>query len=197
MKKGKRTIKLQINFTNRWLYTFIAVFLLAAVGVGVYAYGTNAPTTFGHSIGELAPPTGCSAGQFLQYQNGSWICTTSSADYCAGGTCTGSLTTTGNLAVNGGKITVNNVQQFITQVECLYWSGIPNSDWCYYISALPTPYYPNRNGNPYTIPSGANYVCCKYNSPDLSCGSNVHDRCRFYYVGSRTLGGNDPLVVPN
>ncbi len=77
MKKGRRGI--QINFTNRWLYTFITVFLLAAVGVGVYAYGTSTPTTFGHSAGELAPPTGCASGQFLQYTNSSWTCASPSS----------------------------------------------------------------------------------------------------------------------
>ncbi|OGI11994.1 hypothetical protein A3K64_00060 [Candidatus Micrarchaeota archaeon RBG_16_36_9] len=74
MKKGKQRAKLQINFTNRWLYTFITVFLLAAVSVGVYAYGTNSPTTFGHSAGELAPPTGCASGQFMQWDGSAFVC---------------------------------------------------------------------------------------------------------------------------
>ena len=45
--------KLQINFTNRWLYTLIVFFSLIVVGVFVYAYGTNDPATFGHSAGEI------------------------------------------------------------------------------------------------------------------------------------------------
>jgi hypothetical protein len=72
MKKGRRGI--QIKFTNRWLYTFIVIGILAVVSVGVYAYGTNSPSTFGHSAGELAPPTGCASGQFMQWDGSAFVC---------------------------------------------------------------------------------------------------------------------------
>jgi hypothetical protein len=49
MKRGKRDFKL----SNRWLYTFIILGIFAVVGVGVYAYGTSSPSTFGHSAGEI------------------------------------------------------------------------------------------------------------------------------------------------
>jgi hypothetical protein len=49
MKRGKRDFKL----SNRWLYTFIILGIFAVVGVGVYAYGTSSPSTFGHSVGEI------------------------------------------------------------------------------------------------------------------------------------------------
>jgi len=53
-KSNKLKIKkLQINLTNRWLYTLIVFFSLVVIGVGVYAYGTSNPATFGHSAGEL------------------------------------------------------------------------------------------------------------------------------------------------
>jgi hypothetical protein len=52
MKRGKQfTIK--INFSNRWLYTFIALGILIVAGIGVYAYGSGSPTTFGHSGDEI------------------------------------------------------------------------------------------------------------------------------------------------
>jgi hypothetical protein len=66
--------KLQINFTNRWLYTLIVFFSLVVIGVFVYAYGTNDPATFGHSAGELEAPSGCSADQFLKWTGSSWTC---------------------------------------------------------------------------------------------------------------------------
>jgi hypothetical protein len=74
MKKKARQINIKINFTNRWLYTLIAIGILAIIGVGIYAYGTNNPSVFGHSASELAPPTGCTSGQLLQYNGNTWVC---------------------------------------------------------------------------------------------------------------------------
>jgi hypothetical protein len=51
--KKKEGLTIKINLTNRWLYTFIVIGILAIIGVGVYAYGTSTPATFGHSIGEM------------------------------------------------------------------------------------------------------------------------------------------------
>ena len=50
-KMKKREI--EINFTNHWLYALIVIGILAAVGIGVYAYGTSSPSVFGHSSGEI------------------------------------------------------------------------------------------------------------------------------------------------
>ncbi|MDD5012515.1 MAG: hypothetical protein PHQ66_02630 [Candidatus Nanoarchaeia archaeon] len=50
MKKKKELV---IRIDNRLLYTIIAFGILAAVAVGVYAYGTSSPSVFGHSVGEL------------------------------------------------------------------------------------------------------------------------------------------------
>ena len=52
--KKKRGKRIKINLSNRWLYTFTIFGLLAIVAVGVYAYGTSSPSTFGHSSGELS-----------------------------------------------------------------------------------------------------------------------------------------------
>jgi len=74
-KSNKLKIKkLQINFTNRWLYTLIVFFSLIVIGVFVYAYGTNDPATFGHSAGELEAPSGCGTDQFLKWTGSSWTC---------------------------------------------------------------------------------------------------------------------------
>ena len=55
----KRGLNIHIKFTNRFLYTFIAFVFVLIIGVGVFAYGTSNPSTFGHSSGELeeADPT--------------------------------------------------------------------------------------------------------------------------------------------
>jgi hypothetical protein len=52
MKRGKK-IQVKLVFSNRWLYTFILLGILGIVAVGVYAYGTSTPSTFGHSAGEI------------------------------------------------------------------------------------------------------------------------------------------------
>ncbi len=100
-KKRGRTINIKINFSNRWLYTFIALGILAIVGVGVWAYGTSSPSTFGHSINELegvqARVTGiCSSGSSIRTINsdGSVTCevdTDTNTDYCSGGSCSGAI----------------------------------------------------------------------------------------------------------
>ena len=63
-----------INFTNKWLYSFIAVGVLILLGVGVYAFGGVQPNIMGHSTNEIAPPTGCGMGQVLTWGGDSWDC---------------------------------------------------------------------------------------------------------------------------
>jgi len=50
-------IKFEINMTNKWLYSLVAVGVLLALGVGVYAYQSNMrvgnPPVMGHSAGEI------------------------------------------------------------------------------------------------------------------------------------------------
>ncbi len=96
-----------------------------------------------------------------------------------------------NLVINGGLITVNNVNQFILEKTCQYYAGTPNSDWCKWSSEVREVDWNQQ------APAGANYMCCKYNSLDIRCGDNVHDGCRYYYRGSRTLGADDPIIYPN
>ena len=61
--------------SNRFLYTLIAIGILAIVGVGVYAYNSGGPPSyFGHSIEEIAGPSGCVAGQYLQMTVTGWTC---------------------------------------------------------------------------------------------------------------------------
>ena len=60
-----------INISNRGIYTFVAVIVVALLAVGVYAYGTSAPSTFGHSADELegvckTDGTGCPTAIILE-----------------------------------------------------------------------------------------------------------------------------------
>jgi hypothetical protein len=71
MKKKKTGLKIEINISNKAVYTLIVIGILIAIGISVYAYGTSDPSTFGHSLGEIEP---CAEGQGLQMSSGVWTC---------------------------------------------------------------------------------------------------------------------------
>jgi len=70
--KKRRGLTINIHLTNRWLYTFIAVGILAIIGVGVYA-ATYSASGAGHPYTELST---CSANQFLKMNSAgnAWTC---------------------------------------------------------------------------------------------------------------------------
>lgn len=72
--KNSRKIKINIHLSNRWLYTLILIGVLIVAAVFVYAYGTSNPSVFGHSFSEIAPPDGCSDGQFVRWTGTGWDC---------------------------------------------------------------------------------------------------------------------------
>jgi hypothetical protein len=49
MKRGKKSF----TISNRVLYSLITLGILSILAVGVYAYGSGSPTTFGHSGDEI------------------------------------------------------------------------------------------------------------------------------------------------
>ncbi len=61
-------MKVTINFSKRWLYTFIAIGILAIIGVGVYAVAGVS-----HDLDELNLPS-CSDGQILGMVGSDWAC---------------------------------------------------------------------------------------------------------------------------
>ena len=71
MVKKIKIGKVQINFSNKWFYTFIAIGILVIIGVGVYA--TVDKTKAWHSLDEIELPD-CADGQVLQMSGGSWGC---------------------------------------------------------------------------------------------------------------------------
>jgi len=80
-KSNKLKIKkLQINFTNRWLYTLIVFFSLIVIGVFVYAQIPNP----GHDITQIEQPSGCSANQFLKWTTAGWTCADAGAGSIGG-----------------------------------------------------------------------------------------------------------------
>ncbi len=50
----KRSIKFEVNFTNKWFYTFIFVGVILLLAIGVFAYNSGkAPSVMGHSGEEI------------------------------------------------------------------------------------------------------------------------------------------------
>ncbi|HJZ18695.1 MAG TPA: hypothetical protein VJ208_01160 [Candidatus Nanoarchaeia archaeon] len=75
-KKRKSGINLNIHFSNRWLYTLIALLIVAIAGVGVYAIQYADLTGVGHDLTQLQP---CLSGEILKTNAlGVWECATSS-----------------------------------------------------------------------------------------------------------------------
>ncbi|MEK6875159.1 MAG: hypothetical protein AABX30_00580 [Nanoarchaeota archaeon] len=70
----KRVLK--VYFTNRWLYSIIALALIFALTLGVYALTAGTKPNPGHLIGEVAPSAECQTGQVLTWQGSDWSCTT-------------------------------------------------------------------------------------------------------------------------
>ena len=51
----RRSIKLEINLTNKWLYTFIFLGAVLLLAIGVFAYNSGkSASVFGHSAEELS-----------------------------------------------------------------------------------------------------------------------------------------------
>jgi len=73
---NKKRLK-KFNISNKLAYTLIALSCIILFGIGVYAYcGTTNSSNFGHTIGEVAPPENCLAGQTLIWTGTAWNCET-------------------------------------------------------------------------------------------------------------------------
>ena len=64
--------RIQINLSNKWIYTLIAIGIVLIVAVGIYAWA-NPTTGVGHELNEINFPS-CSDGQVLGISGSSWSC---------------------------------------------------------------------------------------------------------------------------
>ncbi len=83
MKKGK---SIQINFSNRWLYTFILLGILVIISIGVYALTPGVKPNPGHDLSEVGVPSGCTSGQFIYWNGSNLACMSQSQSLCPSGT---------------------------------------------------------------------------------------------------------------
>ena len=93
--------KIEVNISNKFLYSAIALFAILVFGIGVYAYGGNSPSVVGHTMSELQssctgllrwtgsawaciplPPTCTGTNNFLHWSGSSWSCESGCTNTC-------------------------------------------------------------------------------------------------------------------
>jgi hypothetical protein len=80
VNKKRKDININLKISNKVLYTFIAVFILSIMGVGVFA-STYTASGAGHPYTEIST---CAEGETLQVVSGIWSCVSSTGGYLTG-----------------------------------------------------------------------------------------------------------------
>jgi len=65
---------MRLNISNLIAYLFLIFGTFVMLGIGISAYGTNNPSSLGHSFSEVQAPSPCTSGRFLQYDSSGWKC---------------------------------------------------------------------------------------------------------------------------
>ncbi len=81
MKKKKGVI-ININLSNRWLYTFILLGIFIMIGIGVYALTPGVKPNPGHLLSEVSPPAPCAVNQFLKFDGTNIVCSNAPTTTC-------------------------------------------------------------------------------------------------------------------
>ena len=119
------TKKEKFKISNRILYTFIILGIIAILTFGAYALTGGVAPNPGHLITDIAPPSGCSSGQFLEFSGGTWICAVVRANVSQWSN-SGS-----NIYYNSGNVGVGKIPSYLLDV-----GGITNSQ-SYYLNGVP------------------------------------------------------------
>ncbi len=86
-------VKININMSNRAIYTVLALVIVVLAGVSVYALSLGGEGDPGHNIQDVGPPTTCPDGSYLKFISvaSGWGCETpaggSDWGLCTGGVC--------------------------------------------------------------------------------------------------------------
>ncbi|MBI2045319.1 hypothetical protein HYT23_04645 [Candidatus Pacearchaeota archaeon] len=62
------------DISNKLAYTFILFGIIVAVAVGINALTPGVAPNPGHTLDNVAPPSGCAAGEFLEWNGNLWDC---------------------------------------------------------------------------------------------------------------------------
>lgn len=156
-KRGK---KLQIVFSNRWLYSLITLGIIVILAAGIYALTAGTTPNPGHSISEMGVPSGCTAGQVVSWDGSNLICKGASIRRASSGNIEDILIKSVIIEIGDWDMTSLS-QKYVSNIEGLTVNQIhrvfcnvrvdSNSDKSVY-SPYQNGYY---NGNLYW---GANYI---------------------------------------
>ncbi len=168
MSKNIMNKKIEVKIPNRVFYFLTAIILIIGVGVGVYAYNPSAsgnPSVMGHSLNELAPPSGCQTGQILQRSPTTlgWNCVdlpSGSGGVTTPVTCTGSnkgLQWTGSAWSCATYVTSPGGGGSCTSVSCSWtnWGTVCGPDY--------------RQYNMHSVPSVCSSSSSKYTATSYYC----------------------------
>ena len=163
--------------------------IFVIVGVGVYAFGTNSPNTFGHSLGEIAPPSPCtSPNNFLKFDGTNWVC-------AAGGSSSQWITSGSNIYYSTGRVGIGtntpanalDVAGSISASGSLILNGVFIKT---YVSSNPQICFSNDGGVPIAIrratkTCGSGAGACTVPSDWAVCDKNGDcddgPTCTYYY----------------
>ena len=168
--KKRNNFNINLNFSNRALYTFISFFAVLAIAAGVYAYGTSNPSAFGHSYSELQV---CAEGQILKVSGGAWTCSTDSG---AVWTSSGGVATYNGVAKASYFQDLDNTGFYVDPSSVSYLNDIRPS---IIYDRDNTAYYVNPNSNSVF---NAIYANAYYYNSDKRLKENI-----------KNLNGNDAL----
>jgi hypothetical protein len=172
-KRGKNR-----RLSNRLSYTLIAIGILVIISVGVYAANSlltpGVSSNPGHPISQTSPPSGCAAGQVLQWTgtanaDGGWACVTSSSQ---------------TVCPSGFHVayTINYNEQQSNGADT-YTDGTRRADTC------------NGDGaNYYTCANGETKSCQDSHGPSPGCADNCWVRS---VTCTAAITSEVPYCVPN
>lgn len=122
-------MKIEVNVQRRYFLTVLAVVLVLAGAIAVYAYGTSAPSSFGHTLGELSVSgvTGCTQGTLLKVgANGVVVCEAATS----GGSIVNSGFTNFQVFTTTGITDTWSVPSGVTKVMIEVWGAGGSGMFC-------------------------------------------------------------------